>query len=318
MNNTPAGASQPTTFNLKLYFALSRTPHGLLDMATPAAAAFLWLGTFPALETAVLGFVTAFAGYTAVYALNDLVDYRVDRMRFNQGLFPDLQNDLDSIFVRHPMAYGLLPFGKALFWTTAWTLLALAGAYLLNPICVAIFLIACALETVYCLLWKSTYLKTFISGAVKTSGAVAAVFAVDPNPSVLFLVFLFLWLLSWEIGGQNIPNDWSDIEEDRLLKAASVPVCFGEACAGALILFFLVVVMALNPVLWSVATPQGAFPFIGIAASFCAGVYLLLAPALRLYRTRQRTDALALFNRASYYPVAMLVIVILNMLLSNR
>jgi 4-hydroxybenzoate polyprenyltransferase len=318
MNSAPAHTSQSTLFQLRLYFALSRTPHGVLDMATPAAAALLWYGSFPPLGIALLGLVTAFAGYTAVYALNDLVDYRVDQMRFSEGLFPDLQNDLDSIFVRHPMAYGLLPFKKALLWTMAWAFLALAGAYLLNPFCVAIFLIACALETVYCLLWKSSYLKTFISGSVKTSGAVAAVFAVDPTPSMPFLILLFLWLFSWEIGGQNIPNDWSDIEEDRLLKAASVPVCFGEACAGALILFFLTVVLALNLVLWSFASRLETFPFVGMAASFCAGIYLLLVPALRLYRTREQSDALALFNRASYYPVTMLVIVILNVIIWKR
>ena len=316
MNSAPAHASQSTLFQLRLYFALSRTPHGVLDMATPAAAALLWYGSFPPLGIALLGLVTAFAGYTAVYALNDLVDYRVDQMRFSEGLFPDLQNDLDSIFVRHPMAYGLLPFKKALLWTMAWTFLALAGAYLLNPFCVAIFLIACALETIYCLLWKSSYLKTFISGAVKTSGAVAAVFAVDPTPSLPFLILLFFWLFSWEIGGQNIPNDWSDIEEDRLLKAASIPVRFGEACAGALILFFLAVVLTLNLVLWSFASRLETFPLIGAAASLCAGIYLLLIPALRLYRTWERADALTLFNRASYYPAAMLAIVILNMIFS--
>ena len=53
---------------LKLFFALSRTPHGLLDMATPAVSALLWLGDFPTLKVIALGLVTAFSGYTAVYA----------------------------------------------------------------------------------------------------------------------------------------------------------------------------------------------------------------------------------------------------------
>jgi 4-hydroxybenzoate polyprenyltransferase len=317
VNGASAGTWQSTLFRLKLYLALSRTPHGLLDMATPAAAALLWLGSFPPLGATLLGMITAFAGYTAVYALNDLVDYRTDQARFSKGLFPDLQNDLDSVFIRHPMAYGLLSFRKALLWTVAWASLTLAGAYLLNPFCVAIFLVACALETLYCLLWRSSYLKTFISGAVKTSGAVAAVFAVDPNPSVPFLVLLFLWLFSWEIGGQNIPNDWSDIEEDRALKAASVPVCFGESCAGTLILFFLAFVLALNLMLWSTTARLESFPFVGAAASLGAGIYLLLIPALRLYRTNDRADSLTLFNRASYYPIAVLAVVLLNMIISG-
>jgi len=35
----------------------------------------------------------------------------------------------------------------------------------------------------------------------------AAVVAVDPDPSAAFLIALFLSLFFWEIGGQNIPND---------------------------------------------------------------------------------------------------------------
>jgi len=76
--------AQPTSpytgfSRLKLFWALSRTPHGLLDMATPALGALLWLGRFPSLEVIVLGLITTFAGYTAVYALNDVIDYRVDK-----------------------------------------------------------------------------------------------------------------------------------------------------------------------------------------------------------------------------------------------
>jgi 4-hydroxybenzoate polyprenyltransferase len=64
---------------LKLFLALSRTPHGLLDMCTPAFGALLWLGHFPSFSVVVIGLVTTFAGYTAVYALNDIVDYKVDK-----------------------------------------------------------------------------------------------------------------------------------------------------------------------------------------------------------------------------------------------
>ena len=69
---------------LKFFLALSRTPHGLLDMATPAFTALLWCGSIPPLKIILLGLITAFAGYTAVYALNDLVDYRVDKKRFEK------------------------------------------------------------------------------------------------------------------------------------------------------------------------------------------------------------------------------------------
>ena len=32
---------------MKRYFALSRTTHGILDLATPGFCAVLWLGAFP-------------------------------------------------------------------------------------------------------------------------------------------------------------------------------------------------------------------------------------------------------------------------------
>ncbi len=197
---------------LKLFFALSRTPHGLLDMCTPGFGALLWLGELPSFFIIVIGMITTFAGYTAVYALNDVIDYKVDKEKAAQGGLSRSGADLDGVLVRHPMAQGYLGFKEGVFWSVAWSLVALVGALILNPICVLIFVGGVALETIYCLLWRVSPFRTFISGAVKTSGALAAVFAVDPNPSGTYLVVLFLLLFFWEIGGQNISNDWADHE----------------------------------------------------------------------------------------------------------
>ncbi len=191
MDNRFAGLSC-----LKLYFALSRTPHGLLDMCTPAFGAVLWLGHFPSLYVIVLGLVTTFAGYTAVYALNDVIDYEADKEKAAVGGFSNSQSDLDSMIVRHPMAQGLLSYKQGLYWALAWGLVALIGAYILNPVCVLIFLAGCTLEAIYCMLWRVSPFRTIVSGAVKTSGAIAAVFAVDPNPSGAYLIILFLLLFS--------------------------------------------------------------------------------------------------------------------------
>src|SRR3989338_5644822 len=69
---------------MKRFFALSRTPHGILDMATPAFCALLWLGAFPPYEVILLALATAFAGYTAIYALNDLVGFQQDKEKFSE------------------------------------------------------------------------------------------------------------------------------------------------------------------------------------------------------------------------------------------
>jgi 4-hydroxybenzoate polyprenyltransferase len=295
---------------LNLFWALSRTPHGLLDMATPALGALLFLGKFPSLEVIVIGLLTAFAGYTAVYALNDVIDYRVDKEKIQ--LCGDLGSDcdLDALGVRHPMAQGFLSFQEGLLWTVAWSAVAIFGAYHLNPVCIFIFLAGCILETIYCLLLKVTHLRTLVSGGVKTAGAIAGVFAVDPNPSPLFLILLFFWLFCWEIGGQNIPNDWTDIDQDRRLQARTVPVRLGTETANVIILGTLIVTVILSVIVLNISPVPFQSPF--VVASVATGLCLFVLPAFLLFKTGESHYAMALFNMASYYPLAMLIIVVLG------
>lgn len=307
-NNRFAGLSR-----LKLYFALSRTPHGLLDMCTPAFGALLWLGYFPSLYVMVLGLITTFAGYTAVYALNDVIDHEADKEKAAAGGFSNSQSDLDSMIVRHPMAQGLLSFKQGLYWALAWGLVAIIGAYILNPVCVLIFLAGCTLEAIYCMLWRVSPFRTVVSGAVKSSGAIAAVFAVDPNPSGAYLIILFLLLFFWEIGGQNIPNDWVDIEEDKQFKALTIPVCYGLQASRVIVLVTLVLTLGLNLVVFNFS--QVDFLIIYVIISIALGCYLLLLPAAKLSQTMKASDAMALFNKASYYPPAMLVIVLIRLMI---
>jgi 4-hydroxybenzoate polyprenyltransferase len=297
-----------------LFLALSRTPHGLLDMTTPVYGALLWLGTFPSLYISALGLITVFAGYTAVYALNDVIDYRVDREKARiAGGLREADSYLDAAMVRHPMAQGLLSFSEGLTWALGWSAVAMIGAYLLNPVCVIIFMAGCALETVYCLMHRISPFRTIISGGVKTSGAVAAVFAVDPNPSLIYVIILFIWLFLWEIGGQNIPADWADIEEDRRLGAQTVPVRVGPHNAATLAFFTIAMALLINPVLIGVSTI--GFQPIFAMASFIAGAGLMLPPVLQLYHSKKRHHAMILFNRASYYPLVMLIAVVAYILL---
>ena len=309
--NRPRGLAK-----LKLFFALSRTPHGLLDMATPGLAAVLWLGEFPPFRTIVLGLITAFAGYTAVYALNDLVDYRTDQEKLRSGGFQDSRNYLDAAIIRHPLAQGFLSIKEGFIWAVAWSAVALFGAFLLNPVCILIFLAGCALETVYCLMWKITPFRNLVSGLVKTCGPIAGVFAVDRDPSFSFLVLLFLWLFFWEIGGQNIPNDWAEIEEDREFQARTMLVSYGATIASAIILGTLVLAVGVNLWLLGVSTPAPALLYLTV--SLVIGLVLLLLPAYRLYKTRERRDALSLFGKASYYPLACLILVSIRALVVHH
>jgi 4-hydroxybenzoate polyprenyltransferase len=307
---TPSVQNQTALSRLKLFGALSRTPHGLLDMATPGLSSLLWLGTFPPPAVIGLGLMTAFSGYTAVYTLNDVIDYRVDQKKIQGGKLRSPKHDLDSVFVRHPMAHGMLGHREGIYWMGGWALLALIGSFLLHPLCTLIFLIACLLEIIYCLLLRMSYLRGMISGAVKSSGGIAAVFAVDPNPDPLFLVVLSLWLFFWEIGGQNIPNDWADLDEDRELQAQTFPVRFGPQGSLAMIYFSLFLSLALSLAMDWVAPGKLGLPY--LAGALVSGFYFLLLPAHRLYKTKASEEASTLFNRASYYPLAMLLVTIIS------
>jgi 4-hydroxybenzoate polyprenyltransferase len=311
--NTTSVSHTTAVSGLKLFFALSRTPHGLVDMATPALAALLALGAFPPLKIMVLGLLTTFAGYTAVYALNDVIDYPVDKRKLQQGGFQKSGDYLDAVMMRHPLAQGALSFRAGVLWVLAWSFLTLIGAYILNPVCVLIFAGGCILETAYCLMWRSSHLRTIVSGVVKTCGAIAAVFAVNSDPSRPFLITLFLWLFFWEIGGQNIPADWTDIEEDRRLQATTIPVRLGVESANVIILSCLTVAILLNMALFRLV--PGGLDYVMVVAALLAGVYLLFIPAHRLYSTKERGDATALFNKASYYPLVLLVLVIIRLAL---
>jgi 4-hydroxybenzoate polyprenyltransferase len=307
MDNRLAGLSR-----LKLYLALSRTPHGLLDMCAPAFGALLWLGHFPSLYIIVLGMITTFAGYTAVYALNDVIDYEADKEKAAVGGLSNAQSDLDSMIVRHPMAQGLLSFKQGLFWSLAWGLVALVGAYILNPICVLIFLTGCSLETIYCMLWRVSPFRTVISGAVKTSGAIAAVFAVDPHPSGVYLIILFLLFFFWEIGGQNIPNDWVDCDDDCRIDAKTIPVLWGFNVARGITLATIILTLCTSILLFYFS-PANCGLFV-ITIALIIGAYLLLLPAVNLYKTVKPSDAMALFNKASYYPLALLILIVFKVL----
>jgi 4-hydroxybenzoate polyprenyltransferase len=310
--NTTKAAPFTGLVRLKFFFALSRTPHGLLDIATPLLAALLWLGRPPDTATIVLGILAAFAGYTAVYALNDIVDYQADLEKIAQAGFQQNDTYLDAALVRHPLAQGLLSMPAAIAWAGGWALVSLVTAYRLNPVCAYILVAGCLLEAVYCLLLKVSRLRVLVSGVVKTLGGLAAVFAVDRSPDPALLVLLFLWLFFWEIGGQNVVADWHDIEEDRALNAKTIPVSFGPHGASIIVLVTLSISVILSGVLFRQA--QLVMPHLLFAAVLVTGILLLLLPALRLFMTQSRDQASALFNSASYYPASLLAILLIALL----
>jgi 4-hydroxybenzoate polyprenyltransferase len=161
-------------------------------------------------------------------------------------------------------------------------------------------------------LWRVSPFRTIVSGAVKTSGALAAVFAVDPQPAGMYIIYLFFLLFFWEIGGQNIPNDGFDVEEDKRFNARTIPVVYGIQTANVIIVAAVILTLIMGIAIFYLSWTIDSFSFIFM--SVAVGVYLLLLPALKLYQSRKRSHAMALFNKASYYPAALLVIVLIKMM----
>jgi 4-hydroxybenzoate polyprenyltransferase len=298
-----------------LFLALSRTPHALLDMAAPGLSGLLLLDSFPPLQTILLGMLTVFAGYTSVYALNDLMDCRSDKARIKLAGYGASESYLDSVLMRHPIARGFLDFREGFSWAATWACVALAGAYVLNPVCALIFLGGCLLEAIYCMMWRVSHLRAVISGAVKSSGPVAAAIALNPEPPFAFLATLFLWFFCWEIGGQNIPADWAEIDDDRRFQARTIPVRLGPKGSGALTLIFLAASVLLSLLLvWVSPMRDRVWWSILFAA---AGVFLLVVPGIRLFRSGNPVDAMTLFNRSSFYPFVLLLAVAGKLLLGK-
>lgn len=295
---------------IKLFLGLSRTPHGLLDVATPAMAAMLQLGHFPTVFTIVIGLVAAFSGYTAVYAMNDLIDAPIDRERLALKNRHKQVSDIDAAIVQHPVAQGLIPVKSGLVWITFWTALALTGAAILNPSCVLIFATSACCEALYCKLLRVTHFKIIFSAIVKATGGLAGIFAVNRNPDLKFVLFIFVWLACWEIGGQNIANDIIDLEDDRRIGAKTTLTVLGLR-ESVFILLVSISMATFAGVMIFVLAGAGIGWIYPVGATFL-GYFLLLKPARLVYESPGPQTAGSLFNRASYMPLAFLVLVVVS------
>ena len=111
-------------------------------------------------------------------------------------------------------------------------------------------------------------------------------------------------LFFWEIGGQNIPNDWTDIASDRKWGAATIPVRFSSRQCQILIMGSLLLTLLFCRIAFGIAQ-KGFEPFYLVLATGL-GLSLLIWPAIRLLKLGTAAAAMVLFNRASYYPMALL------------
>ena len=115
--------------------------------------------------------------------------------------------------------------------------------------------------------------------------------------------------------GRNIPNDWSDVDEDVHLGIKTVPVVFGYRTSGVLIFGFLLVTVLASVTLMLASWPS--FGAVGVSGVVLAGGYSLLWPSIHLLRDPRPAVALRLFNAASWYPVIVLIVLVVGRIARN-
>ena len=95
------------------------------------------------------------------------------------------------------------------------------------------------------------------------------------------------------------------------MNAKTIPIQWGQQVATMLIVTTIILSLGLNALIFYISWSIDGLAY--IILSLVVGCYLLLLPALKLYRSEDRSHAMALFNKASYYPLALLVFVLLKM-----
>lgn len=281
---------------------LSRTRQALLSVAQPALGAVLALGRLPDTRTMLLGLVAATCGYLAVFSLNDVLDRRVDARALAAGKADFEGFDLDTAFVRHPLARGDISYRLALAWVATLALVSGVCAYLLSPICLVLFAAAVTLEVVYCMLRGVTWAKTFVSGAMVGVGGLAGWAAVAPIGARALPFFVFLAV--WEIAGRNLPNDLADLPADSRTGIKTVATVLGpRVSANAIIVGTFGIAVSVTLL---------RMPLSATASCIGVALWLMAAPTWNLVREPASDKAAAYFNRASLLPAIMLPIVILT------
>lgn len=282
-------------------FDLSRARQALLSVAQPALAAVVALGGLPDARQMTLGLIAATSGFLAVFSLNDVLDRKSDVRALERGKAVVEGYDLDTVYLRHPLAGGSISLGLALGWVLTLGIVSAIAAYLLDPLCLVLFGLAVALEALYCSLRSVTWTKTFVSGVMVGVGGLAGWVAVAPLSMRALPVFAFLAL--WEIAGRNIPNDLADVATDTRTGIRTTATVLGTGRAARAVLAGAALLVAVVPALRLPAT--GAL----IVLLFTA--WAMLLPALPLVSRPSASAASLYFNRASLLPAIILPVVIL-------
>lgn len=198
------------------------------------AGQILAAGRFPSLQTAVLGFICAFALSGAALILNDYFDYEVDRINL-----PD-----------RPLPSGLVSPSEVIGLTVVTTLLGLSAAFVLGRDVLLIGVIFWLIGFLYN--WR--YKQTGLPGNLMVSASVAVTFILGavtmdvPWSGVAWTFSLMAFFIDL---GEEIAGDAMDMEGDKQRGSRSIAILKGKrfALRISVTLWGLVIGLSLLPAL---------------------------------------------------------------------
>ena len=109
-----------------------------------------------------------------------------------------------------------------------------------------------------------------------------------------------------------MPADWHDIDEDRILDSKTIPLTYGPRTAGMVVMITLSISVVLSALLFAAA--PGRPSVVTVILVVAAGVYMLILPAHKLYKTSGRVQAGDLFSKASFYQPVVFGLFLIDML----
>ncbi len=314
---------------VKSLLGMSRAPVAIFVVAHAGLASIFALGHLPSIRIIILGIFASLTGTGSLIGLNDLLDVELDQRKLALAAESD-QPDIGSTFIHHPIARGTISFFTGLIWVIILSFLSLFLIEAIRPGLWPILIIIAILVILYSKLSSITYWKMITVALAVTLGAVAGWLAVakgDLNSysgwltmlssGGLTLALFALWSFAWEIGGRNIPNDFNDIEEDKPLGTKTAPSVLGEIFASRIIMVSLIIAVLLSIALIlsaGFANIQLIFLLAGISI---LDLYMLLLPARRLVLDPRSAVSVKLYNHSAFYPLALLLLIILSLPLAQ-
>jgi len=281
----------------------SRVIIATFALAQAGLGAVLALQKLPPLRITLIGAIAVLSASYALTATNDMLDVKIDKKRF-QSLRDFKGFDVGSLFIRHPLAQGVISYKIAISWIASLSVISMVFTFFLKPWLIGLFLIMVVLVSLYSFLNTITTWKIFIIAVFVALGAVAGWLAVA-SPTPLLYIFA-LWMFCWEMGGRNIPNDFADVDEDMNLGLKTIPTVFGAKVASRVAFVFLILT-CLTAIAIAVFAKLGLF---FLVSSMILGAILLLRPGYKLLKDPKPEISLQLFNFSTLYPLFMIFLLL--------